>query len=181
MDRNLILYSKDGGVSIEYPAIGLHALGRFDSSAIPSGSEQAVILQLNLHDPETVNSDDEISTVDLVILPANTEPESVEPSGSDTTPTPVKALFDALSACADLHADPEEPGEEAEGESSMPGAGGWITADNLNEYMDSSGNFVGFGSLGPGAGSVRPRDEEPEPNGTEEEEESTDTKWQRTQ
>jgi nucleotide-sensitive chloride channel 1A len=143
---------------------------------MPENSSQAVILQVNLHDPETINSDDEISTLDLVLVPAA--------SSSEEEPSPVKALFDSLSACADLHPDPEEPGDE-DGEpieeDTIPGAGGWITAENMADYMDEDGNFTGFPSgLGPGAGTIRTREHE---NGDEESNEPNgdDSKWQRTE
>lgn len=51
----------------------------------------------------------------------------------------------------------------------MPGSGGWITADNVNEYFDADGNWIGPGAevggeeeeeeLGEGAGRTRARDE----------------------
>ncbi|KAI1125864.1 regulator of volume decrease after cellular swelling-domain-containing protein [Nemania abortiva] len=45
----------------------------------------------------------------------------------------------------------------------MPGSSGWITADNVNEYFDEDGNWIGdngvSGELGDGAGRVRGRDE----------------------
>ena len=45
----------------------------------------------------------------------------------------------------------------------MPGSSGWITADNVNEYFDEQGNWIGddgiSGELGDGAGRVRGRDE----------------------
>lgn len=70
----------------------------------------------------------------------------------------------------------------------MPGSGGWITAENVDEYFDGEGNWrggAGGGRLGAGAGSVRGREEEEveeevgyvngEGGGGEEE-----TKWRRT-
>jgi len=61
----------------------------------------------------------------------------------------------------------------------MPGSGGWITAENVNEYFDDDGNFRRGGGLGEGAGSVRTReeggDEGGDGNGAEDE-----TKWRRT-
>ncbi|KAI1822006.1 regulator of volume decrease after cellular swelling-domain-containing protein [Xylaria intraflava] len=51
----------------------------------------------------------------------------------------------------------------------MPGSSGWITADNVNEYFDEDGNWMGGAGadaeLGDGAGRVRGRDEI-EQNGT---------------
>lgn len=45
----------------------------------------------------------------------------------------------------------------------MPGSGGWITADNVHEYFDEDGNWIGNGGeaeeLGEGAGRTRTRDE----------------------
>jgi nucleotide-sensitive chloride channel 1A len=45
----------------------------------------------------------------------------------------------------------------------MPGSSGWITAENVNEYFDKDGNWIGqdgvSGELGDGAGRVRGRDE----------------------
>jgi chloride channel, nucleotide-sensitive, 1A len=45
----------------------------------------------------------------------------------------------------------------------MPGSSGWITADNVHQYFDEDGNWIGeggvSGELGDGAGRVRGRDE----------------------
>ncbi|KAI0596758.1 regulator of volume decrease after cellular swelling-domain-containing protein [Biscogniauxia sp. FL1348] len=45
----------------------------------------------------------------------------------------------------------------------FPGSSGWITADNVHEYFDEEGNWIGqegvSGDLGEGAGRVRGRDE----------------------
>lgn len=49
----------------------------------------------------------------------------------------------------------------------MPGSGGWITAENVHEYFDGDGNWIGPGAeveeeeeeLGEGAGRTRTRDE----------------------
>ena len=50
----------------------------------------------------------------------------------------------------------------------MPGSGGWITAENVHEYFDEEGNWIGGEEeeeeggveLGEGAGTVHARDEE---------------------
>jgi nucleotide-sensitive chloride channel 1A len=52
----------------------------------------------------------------------------------------------------------------------MPGSGGWITADNVHEYFDEEGNWIGgeegvSGELGEGAGVVHGREEEDEEGG----------------
>ena len=70
----------------------------------------------------------------------------------------------------------------------MPGSGGWITAENVGEYFDEEGNWKGGEggdeggeqeSLGPGAGTVRPR-EDGDTDGAGEGGEEDETKWRRT-
>jgi len=64
----------------------------------------------------------------------------------------------------------------------LPGSGGWITAENISEYFDGEGNWIGGEqeregeALGPGAGRVRLRDDG---EAREEGSESDETKWQR--
>lgn len=73
----------------------------------------------------------------------------------------------------------------------VPGSGGWITADNMNEYFDEDGNWIGGGEgeegqpgeeLGPGAGTIRGRDEI-DGDGNEDDEvggiDGDETKWRR--
>ncbi|EYE98467.1 Voldacs domain-containing protein [Aspergillus ruber CBS 135680] len=112
-----------------------------------------------------------------------------------------QVLYAAVSACSNLHPDPVLPGDEDEGEEwdgegdeavqqiglppAMPGSSGWITADNMHEYFDEEGNWIAGGQepvlpLGPGAGTVRTRDEENETVGQEHEGENDEAKWQRT-
>lgn len=132
------------------------------------------------------------------------EPTSEDPVVTEGEPEqpPVVALFTALSDCSNLHPDPVQEGDDEDGESrlmqeglimpgdsrgglppAMPGSGGWITAENMHEFFDADGNYIGpdddeeaaAGDLGPGAGTVRTRDEDMDAaEGTD------DTKWQRT-
>ncbi|KAJ9371850.1 hypothetical protein DTO282F9_3185 [Paecilomyces variotii] len=125
--------------------------------------------------------------------------------------TPTQLLFAAVSACSNLHPDPTAAGEEDEddeggalqgsslyqagliapgsGDGGLPppanGSSGWITAENMHEYFDEEGNWIGGGeepnlSLGPGAGSVRTREEETASDGNEETGNGEETKWRRT-
>lgn len=132
--------------------------------------------------PEPVRSPDP-TVADL--LTGEAEPEM----GTREPQSPIQSLFAAVSACANLHPDPVTPngedGDEDVGggppvmfeggvgyESTrtgmglpppVPGSGGWITAENVGEFFDEEGNFRGGvqgGGLGPGAGSVRGREEE---------------------
>lgn len=139
-------------------------------------------MQLALVDND---ADEDEASVDLTVLP---------PTDA------VQALFDAISACSDLHPDPadeeddddddhdriifEGDHEPMEGFTGVlrgnangslpppfPGSSGWITAENVHEYFDASGNWIGEGGeegangdLGEGAGRVRGHDEA---NGTD--------------
>lgn len=81
----------------------------------------------------------------------------------------------------------------------FPGSGGWITAENVGEFFDAEGNWIGGGetgteaaeegdiiTLGEGAGRVRGRDEmeaeeEVGENGVNGHgEEADESKWRRT-
>lgn len=117
--------------------------------------------------------------------------------------TPTQMLYAAVSACSNLHPDPPQPGEEDDDQNALfqsgfavpgsadgglpppvDGSSGWITAENMHEYFDEEGNWIAGGeapsllsSLGPGAGSVRSREqEEDDQEGADGEE----TKWRRT-
>jgi nucleotide-sensitive chloride channel 1A len=163
--RNLILFSpaQGKGISLSYPAIALHALGSHESTP-------AVYLQLNLHDTDLINSDDDVETLDLHLIPRST-------NNTDEGSNPAKALYEALSACADLHPDPNSDTEE---EDTAPGAGGWITSENMHEFMDADGNFIEGGTLGAGAGTVREREDEDGEDGANGDGVDGETKWQRT-
>lgn len=156
-----------------------------------------------------------------IIPTASAPPQTSSNDGIDgeeiPEQTPVSAMFTALSNCSNLHPDPddeEEMGAGGEGEGiagsvlyqsgmlmpggtdgglppPMPGSGGWITAENMHEYFDEQGNWIGpedgdsmvedggedeAAPLGPGAGTTRHRDgEDTEMNGDD------DTKWRRTE
>ncbi|KKY24180.1 hypothetical protein UCRPC4_g02546 [Phaeomoniella chlamydospora] len=141
---------------------------------------------------------------------------------SDPTPTEATLLFTALSACSNLHPDPidenEDDGQQNPAFASsalfqagliqpgsqtgdlpppMPGSGGWITAENIGDYVDEEGNWIGGGDgngadeageeenvdgeeatpLGPGAGTIRSREGDSE---AAEGDETDETKWRRT-
>lgn len=148
-----------------------------------------------------------IPTASAPPVPAGIEPDAELDTEDKPEQTPVQALFNALSECANLHPDPVDDGQEPDegishllrsglafpGDDSgglpppMPGSGGWITAENMHEFVDEDGNFIQDNDeaedvqadepLGPGAGSVRPRDDG-QPDDIEDGGE--ETKWQRT-
>lgn len=119
-------------------------------------------MNISLNDAESVNEDEDINVLELTVLPPN--------YSNDPETACIKEIFSAMNTCADLHPDPNESGGEEEDETA-PGATGWITADNMDEYLDEDGNFrgtvIGGEELGPGAGTVRQREEgaEEETNG----------------
>jgi nucleotide-sensitive chloride channel 1A len=204
------------GVSIPYPAISLHAIQSLPHptpgeqqglymqliSFAPESEEDA--------EPDSVS----VTLIPTASAPPTTETvaEGREPTSEDSIVTegepeqpPVVALFTALSDCSNLHPDPVQEGDDEDGESrlmqeglimpgdsqgglppAMPGSGGWITAENMHEFFDADGNYIGpddddeeaaaaaAGGLGPGAGTVRTRDQDMDTaEGTD------DAKWQR--
>lgn len=189
----LYFQSHHSGVAIQYPAISVIAVQH---------SPPSVYLQIlkalgsyDDHDPE--------STISLTLIPdISTNAEAPSSPPSDTLPSPIQLLYTALTECSNLHPDPDESNSENEGTSIMyegsdqslssgialpppiPGGGGWITADNVNDFFDEDGNFrpradTNGEALGPGAGAVRSREAD------EEENEGASlngdaTKWQRT-
>lgn len=189
----LYIPSHHAGVTIQYPAISVIAAQH---------SPPSVYLQIlkilgsyDDHDPE--------STVSVTLIPStSTNVEAPSSPQSDALPSPTQLLYTALTECSNLHPDLDESNSENEGPNIMyqggdqplssgiglpppiPGGGGWITADNVNDFFDEDGNFrpradADGEALGPGAGAVRSREAD------EEEDEGASlngdaTKWQRT-
>ncbi|SPO00741.1 uncharacterized protein DNG_03489 [Cephalotrichum gorgonifer] len=193
---NLTLFNHEAqvGVTISYPTISIHALKTIGEG--PS-QVQGIWMQMELGDAD----DDGSETTELTLIPA--APADEEDSASVT-----KHLFEAISACSNLHPDPVDeedddddddrivfegnPEFEAlEGFSGvmrgagdgglpppMPGSSGWITAENVHEYFDEEGNWIGNAEgegegegeeLGDGAGRVRNREETEKVNGEKDE------------
>jgi len=208
--RTLTLFAPDAerGVTIPYPIISIHAIKTLESAA---GKVHSVFMLLELSDG---GADDETyETVELTLVPPPDTAASSSPSSAvaeqQRTQSPTSRLFDAISACADLHPDAplsdSDDGDYADriyfepsaggGEDGfapdrvqgyegvyrgagdgglpppLPGSSGWITADNVHEFFDAEGNWIGgeqdgeeegegvSGELGEGAGRVRARDE----------------------
>ncbi|KAH8731812.1 regulator of volume decrease after cellular swelling-domain-containing protein [Phaeosphaeriaceae sp. PMI808] len=153
--ENLILFQASPsptGVSIPYPSIGLHATMKYKSTI------EALYMSLSLNDADEVNEEEDIQTLEVTVLPPNY-------SNSPDAPC-IKDIFGAMNTCADLHPDANASGDEdGDGilDETAPGASGWITAENMDEYLDDEGNFAGMviggEELGPGAGTIRTRDE----------------------
>ena len=147
------------------------------------------------------------STASTVAAEATATEHAVQDLSHAPEETPTQMLYDAVSACSNLHPDPVEPGDEDEGEGNffstdmqwetlgaangdlpppLEGSSGWITAENMHEYFDEDGNWIAEGEppsfpLGPGAGTVRAREENGDGDEIGKEEESEETKWRRTE
>ncbi|WYZ38410.1 hypothetical protein EsH8_III_000324 [Colletotrichum jinshuiense] len=160
--ENFIIFSSAAGAGVEipYPSISIHAVKQVGS--IGEGTPlQAIWMQLQLADGG--DGDDDFDTIDLTLIPAVT-------AGVQTD---VQKLYDAISACSDLHPDPVDDDDEEEdgrivfeGEHeplegytgvmygapdgglppAFPGSGGWITAENVHEHFDADGNWIGQNS-----------------------------------
>ncbi|KAI6912545.1 hypothetical protein KC318_g1530 [Hortaea werneckii] len=194
--RYLILWSTaaEKGLRIPYPTITIHAQ-----------EGQAVLLELNLSDSNT--ADEDLEFIQLRIFPTTTSggskaPESAGVNGhasGNSDAAPVKVLYDAISACQELNPDPNPEGDDDEEggvggfDETAPGATGWITSENMADFMDEDGNFkmpegatvIGgeddaaeeeADGLGAGAGRRRAANEVDAEDGAAQDE----TKWQRT-
>lgn len=174
--RHFTLFSTEAstGISIPYPAISIHAV-----KPLAASGQQAVWMQLELSDSGADDAD-EPASIDLTIVSA---------------PGTAQELYDAISACSDLHPDRADDESDDDGDRIVfegdhealdgftgvmrgredgglpppfPGSSGWITAENMHEYFDADGNWIGDGAdeeegvsgeLGEGAGRTRTRDE----------------------
>ncbi|KAB8233180.1 Voldacs domain-containing protein [Aspergillus alliaceus] len=189
------------GLSIPYPSISLHAIQRL---RLPSSPTEIQGLYMQIATPAAPGAgpqeDDFEECITMTVIPAPGEPDQV---AEDKDETPTQALYNAVSACSNLHPDPMSENEDEEGGSSLlqsglveagsgdgglpppvDGSSGWITADNMHEFFDEEGNWIGGGeeptlSLGPGAGTVRGREGE-DGDGDVEVLGDEETKWRRT-
>jgi len=159
--ENVVLFQSTPspvGVSIPFPSLALHATMKYKSTI------EALYVNISLNDAETVNEDDDIHMLEITVLPPSYT--------SKPTETCITELFNALNTCADLHPDPDGSDDDGDDilDDSAPGASGWITAENMDEYVDENGNFSGMvigEELGPGAGTVRAREDvDGDANGT---------------
>ncbi|KAI5364884.1 Putative PH-like domain superfamily, protein ICln/Lot5/Saf5 [Septoria linicola] len=143
--KHLILYapSENAGCRILYPAITITAI-----------DGDAVLLELNLSDADT--ADDDLEYFQLKIFArtvqrgaADAQATAGSVNGTNgTTPSndATTALYKAIADCQELNPDPPMPGEEGEDgepifDETAPGATGWITSENMDQFMDADGNF----------------------------------------
>jgi nucleotide-sensitive chloride channel 1A len=146
-------------------------------------------MQLELSDPYAVNEDGEPEAVELTLIPSPTS--TAEPDSSSSIKLLFEAVSNCSNLHPDPSQEDEEM-EDGDGDSRIvfegsvgyegisglpgvqrgvadgglpppfPGSDGWITAENVSQYFDEDGNWIGEQTnttLGEGAGRVRSRDE----------------------
>lgn len=144
--RHVLLFStgKGAGLRIEYPTITVTAQDGRD-----------VLLELNLSDQDT--ADEDIQFVQMRIVAGAVEGASAGQteggaatngtSGQEGAAASSTALFKAISDCQELNPDPPQLGDGDDeeggigGDPTAPGATGWITSENMGDYMDENGEF----------------------------------------
>lgn len=192
----------EAGVAIPYPSISIHAVKQVGLETNGSRA-QAVWMQLEFSDGGS--DDDDFNTVELTIIPPSTDAEAnaakqlyeAMANCSDLNPDPNNGEDDSEDEYDRIVFEGSAEHEAIEGFTGvlrganngglpppMPGSGGWITADNVNEYFDEEGNWIGQGAgeeeeLGEGAGRVRARDEVENDGTTERAADDTESKRHR--
>lgn len=197
-NRNFTIYSPKAqcGLSLPYPTITLHAIKKVQNTAVAGEEFPSVYLQLELSDGGA--DDESYDTVELTLIPGppssgadknSPQPEEAknmfEAISECSNLNPDPAAEDEDSDGGDeydkivFEGDVEQQGDEIPGlpgvyasatdlPPPMPGSSGWITAENVHEYFDAEGNWIGGdeegeggagGELGEGAGRVRGREE----------------------
>ncbi|KAF4462679.1 LOT5 [Fusarium albosuccineum] len=172
----------EAGVSIPYPSISIHAIKQIGPETEVQRT-QAVWMQLEFSDGGA--DDDDFNTVDLTVIPPKTDSEpsaakqlyDAMANCSDLHPDPNDGEEDEEDEYDRIVFEGSVEHEALEGFTGVmrgasdgglpppiPGSGGWITAENMHEYFDEDGNWIGQGAeaeeeLGEGAGRVRDRDE----------------------
>lgn len=138
-------------------------------------------MQLELSDPSSASEEEEPEMVELTLIPTGSDVQALFDAVSNCSnlhPDPMQEDEDMEDGNGDGRIVFEGnvgyegisglPGVVQGSDSGglpppFPGSGGWITADNVNEYFDADGNFIGGSGeveiLGEGAGRVRARDE----------------------
>ncbi|KAK4230408.1 regulator of volume decrease after cellular swelling-domain-containing protein [Podospora fimiseda] len=196
--RSLTIFSPaaESGLSIPYPQISIHALKTLAPSD-GSSKYPSVYLQIELTEG---GSDEDFETVELTLIPSSSETQAEGGNTKSEAVKLFEAISECSNLNPDPVQEGDEDDEDEDGgriifegdhqpyeaiegftgvfagvgdgglPPAMPGSGGWITAENVHEYFDADGNWIGggedeggiSGELGEGAGVVHPRDEEGE-------------------
>ncbi|KAK0635830.1 regulator of volume decrease after cellular swelling-domain-containing protein [Bombardia bombarda] len=183
----------ESGLSIPYPLISIHAIKtiggahqsvylQLELSEGNGGDDDFETVELTLIPTPSSTTATTTTTTPAAAVPA----EALEAT----------KLFAAISECSNLNPDPVDQDDSEDGDEDdrivfeadhrpvegfsgvfvgaengglpppMPGSSGWITAENVHEFFDADGNWIGGGDaeevevLGEGAGVVHGRDED---------------------
>ena len=142
---------------------------------------QGIYLQITT---ATGNDDPDIDeTASLTLIPTPTGDNRNGHASAEGAPNVeieslASVVFNAISTCSSLHPDPVSPSSTDEQEPQlrfdgdapfegiengmpppMPGSGGWITAENVDQFFDENGDWREC-TVGPNIGSVRTREPE---------------------
>lgn len=142
-------------------------------------------MQLELLDPHAVSDDDEPDVVELTLIPSsdgetvsiqklfdavsncsNLHPDPTFEDDEDFEDGNDRIIFEGNVGYEGISGLPGVQMGVADGglPPPFPGSGGWITAENVSEYFDADGNWIGDTTtgdegLGDGAGRIRTRGE----------------------
>ncbi|KAI5780768.1 regulator of volume decrease after cellular swelling-domain-containing protein [Geopyxis carbonaria] len=187
--QKLIFFDPASSVGSEIPftSLSLHAIKKQRGL-----TGIYMMIALSPESAAVTNSDqcDDDEIVELTVIPS---PEAE----FSTQETIALSAFKALSQCASLHPDPMSDGDSdaLDGKISIdsdeqlsrlegfPGQGGWITAENVDQFSFDVPHTQNPTEviLGPGAGSVRTwEDSTAEKPSLADETVATECKWRRT-
>lgn len=167
---------------IPYPTISIHAVKQVPTQA-GDATTPAVWMQLEFS--EGGDEDDDYNCIELTIIPSSSSEGTPSPASQLYEAVATCSNLHPDPRGEDEDDEDEEPYDRIVFEGSaehealdgysgvmrgntdgglpppLPGSGGWITADNMHEYFDADGNWIGEGAeeLGDGAGRIRTRDE----------------------
>ena len=197
------------GLVIPYPDISVHALQRRKDPATTEEVQSIYLQITKSDSFDDHDPDETVSLTLIPSSRGQTHETSQLPSGEGDfgvsgaeTSSPASELFSAISACSSLHPGPASPSSSLEDGAvhqrpetddttdpetlspdglppALPGSGGWITAENMDQFFDEAGNWRG-GGLGPGAGTTRAREQDDINGHAATEEPGEETKWLRT-
>ena len=152
--------SISSGIAIPYPSISLHAIRNF---TLPSTDQILPGLYMQIETPiiaaeEDAQDEDMDRCVTMTIVPPLEAPQQqyYDLDDEEEDLSPITKMFNAVTACQNLHPDPPEEDDSANGIGLplMDTSSGWITADNMHEFFDEDGNPIANGSpYGNGTGN----------------------------
>ncbi|KAJ5980893.1 hypothetical protein N7481_008191 [Penicillium waksmanii] len=168
--------SASTGVSIPYPSISLHAIQRLRVPGASDDEVQGLYMQIATPSAPSGEDDEEECITMTVVLPSDATTSTASDELSDEPEeSPIQTLYNAVSACSNLHPDPVEPGDEDDEEGAkfftadgaepsffqlgegmtgsengglpppVDGSSGWITAENMDQFFDEEGNWIAGG------------------------------------